>query len=218
VTPAPGRRKVTRSATSLLDATAEAATRVKVAATPALRFATVTDEAKGTDAEASVVTARSPGERGAAGRGVSWGRAVHRSIEALARGRTGESLRTFVRAVAVEEALDETMAAELLPLVERTQASDSWKMLVSSGAPQVELTVMRRHENAGVETITEGVIDAAALGADGWRVVDWKTDVVDDAGWAARHEKYARQVDAYVEMLVSLTGKCGTGMVERVMS
>ncbi len=216
VTPAPGRRKVERSATSLMNATKDAAARVEAAATASLRFVTVTEEAKGTDAESSVVTARPAGERSPAGRGVAWGRAVHRSIEALGRGRSGDSLRMFVRAVALEEELDDDASAALLPLVERTAASDAWKALLACGVPQVELTVMRRTESDGRETITEGVIDAAARGPNGWRIVDWKSDAVDDAAWSARHEKYARQVDAYVSMLASLTGEGGTGSVERV--
>ena len=216
VTPAPGRRKVERSAVSLIEATKDAATRVHEAATASLRFATVTDEAKGTDAESSVVTARRAGERVSTGHGVAWGRAVHRSMEALGRGRSGDSLRAFVGAVAKEEELDDELSAALLPLVERTAASEAWRTLLASGVPRVELTIMRRTESAGVETITEGVIDAAVLGPNGWRVVDWKSDDVDDAGWNARHETYARQVDAYVKMLASLTGEGGTGSVERV--
>jgi ATP-dependent exoDNAse (exonuclease V) beta subunit len=218
VTPAPGRRKVERSAASLIAATAEATASVRVAATASLRFTTVTEEAKGTDAEASVVTARAAGERAPAGRGVSWGRAVHRSIEALGRGRTGESLRAFVRAVATDESLDDELSAALLPLVERTASSDAWRSLLAAGGPQVELTVMRRSEQAGVETITEGVVDAAAQGPDGWRIVDWKSDDVDDAGWAARREKYERQVEAYVQMLAALTGQGAEGAVVRVAS
>jgi ATP-dependent helicase/nuclease subunit A len=215
VTPAPGRKRVERSTASLLEAVSHAATRVQSAATPSLRFVTVTEEAKGTEAEQSIAAPRSGTT---AGRGLAWGRAVHRSLEALGRGRTGPSLRTFVNAVAADEQLDATMAAELLPLIERTAASDAWKSLLAAGLPRVELTVMCRSENAGVETITEGVIDAAVLEPAGWRVVDWKTDIVDDAGWVVRHERYSRQVDAYVKMLTSLTGQAAEGLVERVMS
>ena len=141
---------------------------------------------------------------------------MHRSIEALGRGRSGDMLRAFVRAVALEEELDDELSAALVPLVERTAASEAWKALLATGVPQVELTVMRKTESAGVETVSEGVIDAAVLGPNGWRIVDWKSDDVDDAAWSERHEKYARQVDAYVKMLASLTGKDGSGSVERV--
>jgi ATP-dependent exoDNAse (exonuclease V) beta subunit len=138
---------------------------------------------------------------------------VHRSLEALGRGRTGESLRAFVGAVAVDEALDPAMTADLLPLIERTAASEAWRALVASGAPRVELTVMRRTEQDGVETVTEGIVDAATLAPDGWRVLDWKTDLAEGSEGGERHERYSRQVDAYVQILVSLTGEPARGTV-----
>lgn len=141
---------------------------------------------------------------------------MHRSLEALGRGRSGDGLRAFVTAVAAEEELEPAHAAELLPLIERVAASEAWKSLTRNGLPQVELTVMQRTESGGVEAVTEGVIDAAMLDADGWRILDWKTDLVDDEGWKSRSAKYAQQVDAYVRMLASLTGEKATGRVERV--
>ena len=213
VTPAPGRTRLERSTQTLIDAVADSTARVQAAASSSLKFVTVTEEAKGTDAEQSLAAPR--GE-GTAGRGLAWGRAVHRSLEALGRGRTGESLRAFVGAVAADEALDPAMTADLLPLIERTAASDAWRSLVASGTPRVELTVMRRTEQDGIETVTEGIVDAASVGLDGWHVLDWKTDLADGAEWTERHEHYSRQVDAYVQMLVSLTGEPGQGAVERV--
>ena len=204
ITPAPGRRRVERSAASILADVTHAATRRLAAAVPTIRFATVSEESNANDAHATVVAAEGDGVRG---RGVAWGRAVHRSLEALGRGRTGARLRAYVRAVATEEALDDQVDA-LIQLVERTAASDAWQRLAAVGPPQVELRVMRRTEEDGVETITEGVIDAAVLGQNGWRVVDWKTDDVS--------ERYTRQVDAYVEMLSAITGMAGSGTVERL--
>ena len=213
ITPAPGRNRVERSTASLVDAAAEARARVMAAATASLRFVSVTGEAKGTEGEQSIAAPRSGAT---AGRGVAWGRAVHRSLEALGRGRTGASLGAFVAAVAADELLDAAMTAELLPLVERTAASDVWKSLLAAGPPRIELTVMRRSESDGIETVTEGIIDAAVIGPDGWRVVDWKTDEVEGDEWTERHERYTQQVDAYVQMLMSLTGQAARGTVERV--
>ena len=214
ITPAPGRKRVERSAESIAQATHDAAQRVQAASVASVRFAAVTDEEKSTDDETWMMA------RGgqATGLGKAWGRAVHRSIEALGRGRTGDSLRAFVRAVAAAEGLDAERSAALLPAIERMESSDTWKQLVAAGMARFELTVMRRTETDGVEMITEGAIDAAVLGVDGWRIVDWKTDKVDDAAWSARHERYARQVAAYVEMLETVSGTTATGTVERVAS
>jgi ATP-dependent exoDNAse (exonuclease V) beta subunit len=134
----------------------------------------------------------------------------------MGRGRTGDALSAFVGAVAADEQLDAAMAADLLPLIERTAASDAWKALLAAGMPRVELTVMRRTFTAGVESVVEGVIDAATSGPDGWRVVDWKTDLAEGADWTDRHERYTKQVDAYVQMLVALTGQPALGAIERV--
>lgn len=88
--------------------------------------------------------------------------------------------------------------------------------MLAAGATSFELPVMSRSMEDGVETIVEGIIDAAALGANGWHVTDWKTDSVDDAGWATRRERYTRQVEAYVRALASLSGHPAVGVVERI--
>jgi ATP-dependent exoDNAse (exonuclease V) beta subunit len=213
ITDAPGRKRMERTAESLRADTAEAAARVAASGTASIRFVTVTESAKDTETDPALHDGR--GMRGG-GRGKSWGNAVHRCMEALGRGRTGESLRVFAGAVAREEGLSDEHAAELVPLIERTAESDAWKKLVAAGVVNTELTVMRAARSDGVETITEGKIDAAALGADGWRVVDWKSDVVDDAAWGARSAAYAKQVGAYVQLLAELSGEKAVGSVERV--
>ena len=75
---------------------------------------------------------------------------------------------------------------------------------------------MSRSMEDGVETIIEGIVDAAALDATGWHVADWKTDAVDDAVWVGRHERYTRQVEQYVRTLASLSGRPASGVVERI--
>jgi ATP-dependent helicase/nuclease subunit A len=213
VTEAPGRKKVERTAGSLQKETAEAIERVRAAGVSSIRFVSVTEEVKGGDDDVPIFAG---GSVARAVSGVAWGRAVHRSIEALGRGRTGDSLRAFVLAVGADEGLDAGVADGLVALVERLAQSDTWKGLAASGALRVELPVMHRTEIDGIETITEGVIDAAALGPEGWRIVDWKTDDVDDAGWAGRRQRYARQVNAYAKLLSELSGMAATGTLERL--
>ncbi len=211
---APGRKCMDRTTQSLMEATDDAAARIRVAATPSLRFVTVTEEAKG--AMEDRVAAESPTH--GTGLGTAWGTAVHRCLAALGRGRRGDSLLAFARAVAIEERLDEELSAALYPLIERTAESESWEALTAAGTLHVELAIMASAERDGVETITEGVIDAAAVGPDGWSVVDWKTDVVDDAGWSARYERYGRQVEEYAKVIGGVSGQPVEGRVERVAS
>jgi ATP-dependent helicase/nuclease subunit A len=212
VTAAPGRARLERTAASLAEASREAEERVRAAAIASVRFATVSEEVRKPDADAAPDGTRLSSRS----RGAAWGTAVHRSLEAMGRGRTGESLRAFALAVAREEGLDAESADALFPLLERTAASDAWRALLAAGAASFELPVMHRTMDDGVETLTEGIVDAAVLHPDRWHVVDWKTDSVDDAGWTARRERYTQQVEAYVRTLSSLSGRPAAGVVERI--
>jgi ATP-dependent exoDNAse (exonuclease V) beta subunit len=75
---------------------------------------------------------------------------------------------------------------------------------------------MRQAAADGQITMTEGVIDVAVQGADGWRIVDWKTDSVDGAVWESRVAGYEAQVTAYAQMVETLAGQPVTGSIQRV--
>jgi ATP-dependent helicase/nuclease subunit A len=204
-----GRRKVERSATSLSEATQAAAQRVQRAKAPSIIVRTVTEAAKSDPAPLL-------GAGGPRGAGPAWGRAVHRSIEALGRGRRGTAMRAFALAVARDEELSAEQGEALVRVIERIEASDAWRRLTASGTLQMELSIMRHVVDAEHAILTEGVIDAARLGDDGCEIVDWKTDVVDDVTWARRKVQYERQVGAYAGMLSELTGLPARGRIERV--
>jgi ATP-dependent helicase/nuclease subunit A len=209
VTEAPGRSRVQRSAEELREATDEATRRVAIAAEPTVRVATVTESVK-EQRELS----RTYDLPKAASPGAAWGRAVHRALEAAGRGRSGESLDVFLAAVAREEELDAERAAALKTLVAEVTASERWTRLMS-GAPAFELPIMRRTTDGEGELLTEGVIDAASRGAEGWTVLDWKTDNVADEVWAKRVGQYEAQVGAYSSMLTALTGVAARGEIVR---
>jgi ATP-dependent exoDNAse (exonuclease V) beta subunit len=77
---------------------------------------------------------------------------------------------------------------------------------------------MRCVDGADGAVVTEGVIDAAIELPDEWRVVDWKTDGVDERGWERRRPGYEAQVTAYAEMLAALSGKGASGSLRRLPS
>ncbi len=58
----------------------------------------------------------------------------------------------------------------------------------------------------GPARVLEGVIDLVFEEADGWVVVDYKTDVGTDPHFAERVDGYRRQVDLYADAWGSLTG------------
>jgi ATP-dependent exoDNAse (exonuclease V) beta subunit len=61
-------------------------------------------------------------------------------------------------------------------------------------------------------TLVEGVVDAAFEDAQGWTVVDFKTDVE----LAARLEEYRRQVALYARAVAQATGRPATPVLLRV--
>ncbi|HWE40925.1 MAG TPA: UvrD-helicase domain-containing protein, partial [Gemmatimonadaceae bacterium] len=210
VTAAPGRARVSRSAEEMRAAVGAAAARVEAASVASLWVETVTESAK----EQREV-AREYDMPVARGLGPAWGRAVHRALEAAGRGRSGEDLAFMVRAIGGEEGLDEERTAALGRLVEEVRGSEAWGRL-SGGEAVFELPMMEVRREGGVEVVTEGVMDAAVRTAEGWVVMDWKTDEVGDGEWAKRRVGYERQVGRYAEMVTALGGGRASGEVVRV--
>ncbi|MFN2431523.1 MAG: UvrD-helicase domain-containing protein [Gemmatimonadota bacterium] len=184
------------------------------AAEPAFAVATVTASAK-----------RELELRGGEGRGRTWGSIVHQAIAQMGRGRGGESLRRYVRALLLgaerprDGAGEPLELGELMSLLERVRAGSQWRTLTGSGAARWELAVTHlQHAAAGVPALVTGTLDAAAVGDAGlpWRVVDWKTDAAEGDEWSAREWHYRQQVDAYAEILQALSGGSAEGTIERV--
>ncbi|HWG33182.1 MAG TPA: UvrD-helicase domain-containing protein [Gemmatimonadaceae bacterium] len=211
VTPAPGRRTSEQPLSELLDAIAAANGRVMTAATPSLTRCTVTESARDERERA-----RAYDLPRASGRGVAWGRAVHRCIEAAGRGRTGAALSAFAAAVVADEELNDECAAELCTLVSELQRSDVWKQLMRGENARFELPVMHVSDDGGRALVTEGVIDAAALTDDKWLVVDWKTDAANGDEWGRRKARYDEQVGAYEAILTALSQRPATSEIHRI--
>jgi ATP-dependent helicase/nuclease subunit A len=213
VTPAAGRAIVERRAEQLLADEAAAAERARMGERSGVVFTTVTQSAKYQRDEAlrydlGVAT----------GLGAAWGRAVHRALEGLARGRTGPSLDEYVRAVAVGERLDDDDLARLGRLIDEIRHGDAWRQLASAGRVISEMSVMFVDRTAEHDVVTEGVIDAAAIDGAGWTIVDWKSDDVSAGEWAKRLPGYQSQVSRYAEILQSISSRPVAPRIERVRS
>ncbi|MDE0073965.1 MAG: UvrD-helicase domain-containing protein [Gammaproteobacteria bacterium] len=148
-------------------------------------------------------------------RGYAWGSAVHGTLAAAAQGVEGEALEFVARALLVEHErpLDERGAPaeldELMSLVGRVRASELWRRAERTDMrqPEVPFAVERPAENGGIPRLVEGVIDLAFREADGWVIVDYKTDVGDDPDFPRRRRAYRRQVDLYAECWERVTGE-----------
>jgi ATP-dependent helicase/nuclease subunit A len=156
------------------------------------------------------------------GRGRAWGRAVHRVIEGLGRGRDGDGLRAFSLAVALDEGLAAstaeagTVVEELIAVAQRTWDAHLGPAGGAAAIRRFEWPVALTETGPdGVRTVTEGVLDTALFDGQAWRVLDWKTDEVDDAEWAGRLTGYQGQVARYAEILTRLRGEAATGTIVR---
>ncbi len=211
VTAAPGRARVRRSAAEMHLAVDAAKARMGAASVASIRTVTVTESAN-KEREA----AREYDLPQSRGLGPAWGRAVHRALEGAGRGRTGDAFEFFVRAIAANEGLDVEKAEALITLVAQVRASDAWARLVA-GEAAFEFPVMEVKREGDVEQLTEGVMDAAAKTAEGWLVLDWKTDDVGKGEWEKRRGGYEGQVARYAEMLTALGGEPAAGAIVRAV-
>jgi ATP-dependent helicase/nuclease subunit A len=154
--------------------------------------------------------------------GVSWGRLVHRTLEAMGRGRHGVSLERHVRALVHEEqpagtVLEcEATVLRVLAQAERMSQDAAWLRLAGGTGRAFELPVFTVDGTDGIDVVTQGIADAVALVDGEWVVLDWKTDHADDATWARREEEYRQQVDAYARMIGARAGVPARGEIIRV--
>lgn len=149
-------------------------------------------------------------------RGYAWGSAVHGTLAAAAQGVEGEALEFVARALLVEHErpLDERGAPaeldELMSLVERVTGSTLWERAGRADLRQPEVPFAVRRPGSGngdIPRLVEGVIDLAFREADGWVIVDYKTDVGDDPDFPRRRRAYRRQVELYAECWEEVTGE-----------
>lgn len=196
--------------------------RLATAITPTWRSRSVTERVKAPEPGAGAwreerVEAEANDLPRSRSRGASWGRCVHRVLEGTGRGRKGEALTRFIRAVVLDEhpgassgELD-ALVGELETLCAKVATSKEWQSLGAS--PRFEVPVYRRFVEEGTEIVEEGVIDA--LGERGGRiqVLDWKTDA---SGWEAREAVYRAQATAYSDAVAELLQKPTSGDLVRL--
>lgn len=214
--PPPARERLAGSAAELLEETEAAAAELAARAEPSYEFRSITALAKATEAGSGAVgsgIARVPAPA-ALTRGYEWGSAVHGTLAAAAEGIEGEALRFIARALLVEHErpLDDRGVPaeldELMSLVERVTGSTLWERAGRADLRQPEVPfAVRRSGNGDIPRFVEGVIDLAFREADGWVIVDYKTDVGDDPDFPRRRRAYRRQVELYAACWEEVTGE-----------
>ena len=148
------------------------------------------------------------------GLGRAWGNAVHEALEAANHGVDGGGIRTICRTALLDNDLPLETDGEpadlddLEALVVAVRNSETWGRAAAAATVLVEAPFALPTDDGERPAIVEGVIDLAFREHDGWVIVDYKTDVVDDAAnLEARRRQYRAQVDAYAEYFERISGE-----------
>jgi ATP-dependent helicase/nuclease subunit A len=164
-----------------------------------------------------------PGGARSQGDGATWGRLVHRALEAAGRGREGPVLDRYVRALvryeltSASEPEVQAMTARVLQQVSSVCQGDAWQRIAGGSERLFELSLIGVDGDGATDVVTRGVADAAALVDGAWRVFDWKTDHADDAAWAGREGQYRQQVEAYARLIERRAGAPAQGEIVRIL-
>jgi ATP-dependent helicase/nuclease subunit A len=138
--------------------------------------------------------------------GMAWGNLVHALLEHAARGpqRSRAHLERIARWFTMEQPELHAVIPEALDTVERVMASDLWQRALAAEERLVEVPfAVKVPGNGGPPSILHGIIDLAFRIADGWELVDYKTDQVDVESLV---ELYGDQVRQYAKHWAALTG------------
>ena len=126
--------------------------------------------------------------------GMAWGSLIHFLLEHAMRGPQRD--RAHLERLATWFAFDKSELRRVIPealdTVERVMAAAFWQEAMAAAERAVEVPFAVRVEAAGaVPRLLHGVIDLVFKTADGWTLIDYKTDQL------AAH--YAPQIRAYAE-------------------
>ena len=154
-------------------------------------------------------------------RGTDWGNAVHEALNVAARGISGNALRAACRNALIRQDRvgpdgEPPDLDALVEIVERVRASEMWQRALQARRMLVEIPFAARYaaeEYAvlGAATapyeIVEGRIDLAFQEADGWVIVDYKSDADGERIEPDLMRRYRAQLTLYSSAWQRLTGE-----------
>ncbi|MFZ5650707.1 MAG: UvrD-helicase domain-containing protein [Bacillota bacterium] len=148
-------------------------------------------------------------ERKSTGRGQSWGRVVHRVLEAYAK-KAPPNLELFVDNVITVEGRAPEERDQVINLVNQIIKSDLWQRMLKSRRRFMEapFSAMDDSPENGRERIISGVIDLVFQEEDGWVIVDYKTDTVKGEEQLRELARcYSPQVEMYKRFWEKISGE-----------
>ena len=134
--------------------------------------------------------------------GMAWGSLIHFLLEHALRGPLRD--RAHLARLAGWFALDKPELRRVIPealdTVERVMTAEFWQEALASEERAVEVPFAVRVEAVGVvPRLLHGVIDLAFKTADGWTLIDYKTDQLGPGGVDTLVVQYAPQIRAYAD-------------------
>ncbi|MDW7651362.1 MAG: UvrD-helicase domain-containing protein [Bacillota bacterium] len=161
---------------------------------PTYTRATVTKRSKQTDAPSREHT----------GRGMTWGNVIHHALEALVRYKENIDLHTLIPELLRREGRPETEKEEVLACLHTITESPFWQRVRRAKEKHPEVTFGIRDG----DTYLTGTIDLAFREADGWTLIDYKTDTVrDEAHLQELVRYYEPQIREYAGKWQEMTGE-----------
>ncbi len=148
------------------------------------------------------------------GRGLSWGNVIHRALKAVVEGIAEKELGRLVANILIEEGRHAGEKEEVLSLIGEIGRSEVWKEVLKAEQRYVEVpfSLNLRPEELGMssdaetQVILSGTIDLVYKDADGWQIIDYKTDdVSENVDEFLRY--YGPQIKAYARFWGEITGE-----------
>jgi ATP-dependent helicase/nuclease subunit A len=136
--------------------------------------------------------------------GIEWGDLIHALLEyAMSHPAcTRTDLDRYARWLTLEKSELRGVVPEALDLVGRVMASETWVRAQAADECHVEVPfAITQPGPDGRPVVLSGVIDLAFRDADGWKIVDYKSDQVVSPDGRELVDKYAPQLDAYAAAL-----------------
>lgn len=196
------------SAAAVAQAAASAATRHGRAVVASWSSASVSSESKSLlkavdvtaepDDPTRVVTADTPSRR--ADSGTAWGALIHGLLEHALRHDpvSRDDLRRLAMWLTVDEPQLRPHLDEAVATVQAVSHKELWAEAKASPEchEEVPFAIKAADEGAGVPKVLNGTIDSVFREGEGWKIVDYKTDLAVTA--QQLDERYGKQMAAYV--------------------
>jgi len=142
--------------------------------------------------------------------GTEWGTVIHLLLEA-AMSDANSDIRALAESVIADQGLDPSLAGEATATVESVIQSDLWKRAGASRHRLVEVPFQKLvpgdGEDGAPDTILRGVIDLAFKESEGWVIVDYKSDRVQEGKVHQLVDLYTPQVQSYADAWGETTGQ-----------